>query len=82
MIHKRDPEKRKYLEYKIPPERNCPLICDEMNEKVNCTSCWNILEFWKTYTSLQIHHDYWFWYPVCAKCYNIELQQKLLHPQK
>lgn len=68
-MQKRNPDTKKYEPYSIPKNWNCPLYTATMDEKINCTSCWKRIIFWDCYTSIQIHNQVWFWYPVCPNCY-------------
>lgn len=66
---KRDINKKEYNNYSIPKEWYCPLILQDMDTIINCTSCWKKVTYWECYTSRLIHTENGFWYPVCDKCY-------------
>lgn len=81
MMQKWDFKTREYKDYIIPVERYCPLVMMDMEQIVNCASCWKKLEYWLTFTSMAIHNQMWFWYGVCEECYNIERQLRKINWQ-
>lgn len=75
-MQKRNPKTREYEPYETPRNYHCPLITNDMNEPINCASCWIETTYGVCYTSKEIHTEIWFWYPVCEDCYNAEVIRK------
>ena len=67
---------KEYEEYSIPKEWNTPLICEDMNQLINCANCGRKLKFGSCYTSLKIHNNIGLGYPVCFNCYNKEWKER------
>lgn len=72
VLQKRDFKTRKYSEYRPPSEWTIVLWGNDMDREINCTSCWCKTVYWVTYTSLTIHNNFGFGYPVCSECYDKE----------
>lgn len=70
-----DFNEHKYFDYELP--EGCTLITPNIKDIVCCAECGHKLEYGDTYTSLKIHNMYGFGYPVCSKCYNNEMKEKL-----
>jgi len=73
-MQKRNFETKEYEEYSTPDGRNSPLFSLNMKESINCTDCWEKIEYWAAYTSKAIHSYLGFWYPVCESCYEKEIK--------
>lgn len=70
-------EKRLYEPYVIPDEWHCPLITYDMDEKVNCVSCGQVLTFGECFTSREIHTDHGMGYFICPSCHEQEIEKEL-----
>lgn len=66
----------KYESYEIPKEWHTPIL-DEMNEPCNCAECGAVHTYGDMFSSLLIHTDSGFGYPVCDKCYEKEVEERL-----
>ena len=67
---------RTYKPHIIPAHWHCPIISDNMDEGINCTSCGEKLTYGESYTSIEIHNQIGLGYPVCRKCYDVENQRR------
>lgn len=48
----------------------------KLEDRINCSSCGTRTEFGKCYTSREIHNSVGLGYPVCQKCYDLELERE------
>jgi hypothetical protein len=62
-------ELKRYEDYSIPEEWNCPLYTPYMDEIINCCQCGEELQAGNSYTSLEVHNLMGLGYGVCLKCY-------------
>lgn len=69
IVQKYLPDKKKYINYKIPDEWKISLYCENLDDKVNCVSCGKELSFGKTFTSRTFHNAFGIGYCECEKCY-------------
>lgn len=60
----------KYEPYELPGYS--PLLCDDMDEKINCANCGKEVTFGECLTSRRIHTEMGMGYPVCDDCYDEE----------
>ncbi|MBB1552034.1 hypothetical protein HG452_000615 [Candidatus Saccharibacteria bacterium] len=67
-------KKQEYEDYELPED--CPLICHNMEQIINCANCRKKTKFGKSYSSKAIHNEYGFGYPVCEECYKKELENE------
>lgn len=67
-------KKHNYDEYELP--EGTILFTNDMNKICSCASCGTKIEYGKSYTSLKIHNETGFGYPVCHECYTKELVDK------
>lgn len=67
---------KKYESYSIPKEWKTPLVCNDMNEIINCANCGRKVKYGSTYTSLKIHANVGMGYPVCQYCYKKEWKER------
>ena len=58
-----------YVPYEIPADCNCVTYSSDMDEIVNCISCFKELPFGETYCSHQYHDKNGFGFAECEKCY-------------
>lgn len=65
-----------YEPYTIPTNWHTPLYTNDMDEVVNCAECGRKMKFGDCYTSLSIHDDIGFGYPVCHECYLKEWNER------
>lgn len=72
-------EKQEYEGYEVPEDWYCPVYCNDMDEKINCSSCGAIITFGDAYTSSIIHNPCSFGYPVCCNCKQVETKEDMLH---
>ena len=69
-------ETRDYDPYRIPEDWHTPLYSDDMDEKVNCCQCGEIVRFGDTYTSQEIHNRLGFGFNVCEDCHEREIERR------
>ncbi len=77
-MKKRNEATKKYEEYNVPTDWNCPLIVLDMEEQINCVSCGKVEWYGNCYTSKLIHNGIWLWHLVCQECYDKELRESYL----
>lgn len=70
---------KKYESYNIPIDWRTPLVCEDLNEKINCANCGRKTIYGSTYTSLKIHNGFGLGYPVCHYCYQKEWKERELY---
>lgn len=61
-------EKHKYENVSIPDNWDCRMICDDMEQEINCCQCGVKIKFGEGYTSMEIHDNLGFAYTVCGSC--------------
>ena len=70
---------RKYDKYN--PKWDLMLVTG-LGASVNCSACGKKTIFGMCYTSKEIHNDIGLGYPVCDKCYDIEIMREREHESK
>lgn len=58
-----------YEPYEVPNDRKIPLMCNDMNEIINCVHCGCKMTFGEGYTSHRYHNNSGMGYYECEKCY-------------
>lgn len=69
ILKKWDFKKKKYLPFEA---LDSSVLMAGLKDPVACTNCRNPKIFGDCYTSLTIHSEMGFGYPVCESCYEIE----------
>lgn len=64
---------KKYTEVDLPDDKNITTFSPNLNDIVNCVSCFKPLTFGDSYTSRTYHTNMGFGYCICEDCYNQEL---------
>lgn len=70
LIRKWDENKKEYEPYEVPNDWKLLLLCDDMNEIINCVNCGSKMTFGDGYTSKRYHNNYGMGYYECEKCYS------------
>lgn len=78
-IQKWNYDTRSYDPYDIPEGARILLVTDDMDKKIDCTSCFRPITFGESYTSQEIHTSIGFGYPVCDNCYALETDRRREH---
>ena len=73
---KRSFKDKKYRVHFFLDGRKIKILCDDMDEIISCSSCWEDVVVGKSYTSRSIHNDAWIWFSVCDKCHKQELEEE------
>lgn len=68
-------KEHKYFDYELP--KNCVLIGRSLESVVVCAECGCKLEYGDCYTSMKIHTEDGFGYPICEKCYDAEVKERM-----
>ena len=58
-----------YEPYEVPNDWKIPLMCNDMNEIINCVHCGRKMTFGEGYTSHRYHNNSGMGYYECEKCY-------------
>jgi len=66
-------KKRDYDPYELP--EGCYLYHPDLKRKVACAQCGTVKEFGVMYTSKEVHNHMGLGYPVCEKCYQLEVKR-------
>ena len=64
---------REYEPYEVPDDWFCPIFANDLDEKINCSSCGKIITFGDGYSSRCVHTDSGLGYCVCLECYEAEV---------
>lgn len=63
---------REYEPYEIPDNRRIAMLCDSMDQVIDCASCGREMTFGEGFTSLEFHAPVGFGYCVCPDCFGEE----------
>ena len=74
MAGKFDYKRRIYEPYVLP--ENCHVYCEDLNTRVRCAICGKEMLYADSRTSMEIHNELWFGYPVCNACYEKEWERR------
>ena len=58
-----------YEPYEVTNDWKIPLMCNDMNEIINCVHCGCKMTFGEGYTSHRYHNNSGMGYYECEKCY-------------
>ena len=75
-VNEWDFSKREYKERQLPEDWNASLYEADMEKKINCASCGEVVLYGDCYTSRKIHSSHGFGYSVCEKCYEKEKEEE------
>lgn len=76
-IRKWNDELRIYEEVEIPDDWKIPMLCDDMDEIINCVNCGREVKFGECYTSMRYHTNAGFGYNECPECYEEYLPKRI-----
>ena len=77
-LNRWDWKDHKYYPYtiSIPINEVIVLAVENMDAEILCPTCRRKIKFGESYTSMELHSDYGFGYPVCKKCYYEEWDRR------
>ena len=70
-------DKNDYVHYRTPSNWNCKTFAD-LNEIINCAQCGKKVMVGNCFSSLEIQNELGLSYCVCADCYDIEWQHRII----
>ena len=76
-IRKWNDELRIYEQVEIPDDWKIPMLCEDMDEIINCVNCGRGVKFGECYTSMRYHSGAGFGYNECPECYEEYLPKRL-----
>ena len=69
IIQKWNEKIKEYEPCEIPNDWKIPLLCDNIDEIINCVNCGCKMTFGDGYTSQRYHNNFGMGYYECEKCH-------------
>jgi hypothetical protein len=75
-LRKWNEEKGEYEPYDVPSWWRVSRHETDMDTAINCAQCGRMVDYGKSYTSLQVHDEAGFGYMVCGRCHDREVAER------
>lgn len=65
-----------YDPYEVPKDKVLRTYSNDMNEVINCASCFKEIRYGNGYTSRVLHTHFGIGFGVCSECYDNEREEE------